>query len=429
MQNTSTITAAPKQSLGQAWAVCMVAALFFFYIFIQMTKFNAIGGPLMADFKINSSGLGALSSMYFWGNVIFLFPAGLILDRCSAKKTMLLMMAVSIICTVLFSFTSTMGQASWCFLITGIAGAFALMTPLRLASHWFPSEKMALASGLIITIGFTGAMVSQSPLTMLTNAVGWRHAIWWDAAIGVVIMLVMMAVVKDYPVGKAPAKADLPSAAWSSLWLSIKHAIANRQNWLFGLYTCLINVPVFVFGAVFGAHYLVQSHQLTDNQAGIANVFLFLGAMAGSPAFGWISDKMQLRRIPMYIGGLLTIGTLFVIMYASIGYVSACVLLFILGFVTSAQVITYPVIAESNVPENIAAGFGMGSTLIMSGGAIFVPLFGWLLDLHWDGKMVDSVPWHTFANYVFALWMLPIISVIAIIAIMLGKETRCKRIA
>lgn len=429
MQVTAADISSPKKSYLQAWLVCMTASLYFFYIFIQMTKFNAIGQDLMIDFKMSHTGLGTLSSMYFWGNVIFLFPSGLILDRFSTKKILMIVMSISIITTYLFSFTNSIGSASWCFIVTGLAGSFALLIPLRLASHWFPSEKLALANGLSITIGFLGAMVSQAPLTHLTNLVGWRHAMQWNAGLGIIILIFMVALVKDYPPGVTRAMSHEQATSLSFLWHSIKKSIGNKQNWLFGLYTSLVNLPIFVLGAVFGVGYVIQAFHLTEIQASFATTILFIGAMAGSPAFGWISDKMKNRKIPMYFGAVISLALILFVMYANnLNYLTVYILFACIGFFTSSQVISYPVIAESNPNETIATGLGMGSTLIMGGGAVMMPLFGWLLDMHWSGMTTAGVHSHAIGDYRFALWMLPISIIVAIIAIAVGKETHCKKI-
>jgi MFS family permease len=429
MQETPTISVASKPCFGKAWMVCMVAALYFFYIFIQMTKFNAIGQELMADFKIGSTGLGTLSSIYFWGNVIFLFPAGLLLDRFSSKKILMIVMLIAIVCTLLFAYTNSVPTASWCFLFLGVAGAFALILPLRIVSRWFPPEKMALVSGLTITVGFFGAMVSQSPLTWLVTLVGWRHAMIWDAIFGVVLLVIMMAVISDYPPGAVKEMTKEQATSLKVLWEDIKKSIANRQNWLFGIYTCLVNLPIFVFGAVFGTRFLEQIHHVTTAQAAFAMMLMFLGAMAGSPAFGWFSDKLQLRKLPMFFGGIVSLALVLLVMYViPMPHILLCVIFFGIGFFTSSQVITYPVIAESNSPDVIATSMSIGSTLIMSGGAIFVPLFGWLLDIYWHGEMVNNIPVHSLTEYRFALWMLPMAFIVGMLAIIFGKETRCKRL-
>jgi len=190
----------------------------------------------------------------------------------------------------------------------------------------------------------------------------------------------------------------------------------------------LVNLPIFILGAVFGASYLEQVHHLTETEAAFANGLLFLGAIFGSPIFGWLSDVMRRRKLPMYLGGILSLAVMLMIMYLPLGVSGVYCLFFALGFVTCSQVITYPVIAESNVPENIAAGFSMGSTLILLGGTLLLPLFGILLSLHWDGVMANGVPVHSIGDYQFAAWLMPISFIVAIVAIVFGKETKCKRI-
>lgn len=426
---TTDIAATPKQGNLQAWMVCLTSALYFFYIFIQMTKFNAIGQDIMIDFKMGHTGLGTLSSMYFWGNVAFLFPAGIMLDRFSTRKILTIVMLVTIVATYLFSYTSSISSASWCFIATGLAGAFALLIPLRLAHRWFPPEKMALVSGLSITIGFLGAMVSQAPLTHLVNMVGWRHAMQFDAGLGVILLALMLAIVKDFPKGMTREMSHEQATSLSFLWQSIKLVIKNTQNWYFGLYTCLVNLPIFVLGAVFGADYIEHAFHVTEIQAALANTILFVGAMAGSPVFGWISDKMKNRKIPMYFGAVISLALVLYLMYApTLGLFAIYALFAGIGFFTSSQVISYPVIAESNPDAIIGTGFGLGSTLIMAGGAVLMPLYGVILDLSWSGETTAGVHMHSIADYRYALWMLPISFIIAIILAILGKETHCKKI-
>ena len=77
-----------------AWIVTLTASLFFFYEFIQLNLFNAIAVDLMQDFHLDAAQLGNLSSMYFYANALFLFPAGMMLDRFSAKKLLLFAVAL-----------------------------------------------------------------------------------------------------------------------------------------------------------------------------------------------------------------------------------------------------------------------------------------------------------------------------------------------
>jgi MFS family permease len=419
----STFAATPLANTArQGWITCLSAALFFFYIFTQMLMFNVVGHDVMKELSLSAAGMGALSSAYFWGNVLFLFPAGLILDRFSAKKVLLTAMLTSIIATFVFSLAPGFNIMFLARIFIGLAGAFALITGLKLASHWFVPAKMAFVSGSIITLGFLGGLVSQTPLMLMNNAFGWRHAAQFDGGLGILFLILIAILVKDYPAGYVRAVSAEHTTSLSALWVSIKKAVSNSQNWLFGLYVCLINLPIFILGGAFGIGYLAEAQQLPATQASLVTSMLLIGAMIGSPVLGWVSDKAGARKPTMIFGAIISLLVGLVIMYVPHLSFTMLLLLFLaLGFITSTQVIGYPSIAESNTPDVIGAGLSIGSTLIMSGG-LLIPIFGWLLDTHMTGKTPMA------GDYLFAMWMIPVAFILSLICVSLAKETHCKNI-
>ena len=180
------------------WIVCFSAALFFFYEFIQMNMFNAISADLMHAFSLNATGLGKLSAYYFYANLLFLPIAGALLDRFSTRKIILSSLFLCIMGIAAFAMTSSFVWASIFRFMSGIGSAFCFLSSIRLASRWFPAKNMALVSGLIVTMAMLGGMIAQTPLTLLVELVGWRHALFFDASLGVIIFLVILGFVQDY---------------------------------------------------------------------------------------------------------------------------------------------------------------------------------------------------------------------------------------
>ena len=80
-----------------AWVVCFSAGLFFFYEFFQLNVFDVINQPLRDDFHIDAQQLSGMSSMFLWGNILFLLPAGVILDRFSVRWVILSAMLVCLL--------------------------------------------------------------------------------------------------------------------------------------------------------------------------------------------------------------------------------------------------------------------------------------------------------------------------------------------
>lgn len=398
---------------ARSWFVCLTAALFFFFIFIQINAFDAIDPYLLNVFHIDAAQLGQLSSYYFVGNVIFLFPAGMLLDRFSVRKIILLAFLLSILATIIFALTNQFWIAAICRLIIGLNGAFVLISCIKLASRWFPSERLALITGLVVTMAMLGGMIAQTPLTIITDDYGWHHALLATAALGIICWFLIFIIVRDYPPGSENTVSKQQQQLGTiGFWQALGKTVLNRQTWYGGLYTSLINLPIFLLGALWGETYLVQVHHITRVDASFATTMLFVGIIIGSPILGWISDRIKRRRLPMIIGAIISLLIILIIIYGHLALEGIIITFFLLGFIISSQIIGYPLVVESNTPSLTATATGLASTLIMAGG-FTQTLFGWLMDVGGGG-------------YHFAMLIMPAAFIIALIVALLAKETYCK---
>jgi sugar phosphate permease len=414
-------------SKHQPWLVCLSAALFFFYEFIQMGMFNSISQELMQDFSINAGQLGYLSATYFYADVIFLFFAGILVDRVSIRFIILSAMVMVVLATILFAYSHSFQLAAFSHFVSGIGNAFCFLSCIKLATRWFSSRRLAFVIGIIITIAMLGGVVAQTPFALLAQAWGWRTAVLANAGLGTVITLIVYMFVRDYPKQQTPEVIAEKNLISSSIKKSIFLVLLNKQNVLGGLYACLLNLPIILLGELWGVMYLTQVHHLLKTQASLVAMMIFVGTILGSPLVGWISDTIGKRRLPMIIGALLSLFVLFCIMFlANLDFVSLLILFLLLGAFTSTQIISYPLIAESNPRCLTGTSTGLASILIMGGGAVFQPLFGWLMDLHWDKALSHGVAIYSSSNYLDGLTIMPIAFVISLIAACFLRETYCQ---
>lgn len=427
-QSLDSSAALVERSTKKAWIVCLTASLFFFYEFVQIMMFNSINPSLMQAFHVTATATGQISSAYFIANILFMFPAGMILDRFSTKRIILIAMVTCVLGTIGFSFCETVMQASVCRFITGIGGSFPFLCCLRLASRWFPPRRLALVSGITVTVAMLGGVVGQTPLTYLIGHFGWRDALRIDAFFGVIFTLLIVMNVSDYPKG---VKKLLSKKAQSfNVWEAIGSSLKNRQNWIFGLYTCFLNLPIMILGAIWAGLYLTQVFGLTKTEASLVTSMIFFGTIFGSPVIGLISDMLGKRLLPMKVCGFISLGIMFFIMFDShLSFSALLVLYFLLGFITSSQVISYPAIAESNSHQLAGSALGFASVLIMLGPAVLQPLFGWMLDLNWSHKMLNGIPEYGISDFRLALFVLPITFVIAIVLCYFARETNCRHLS
>ena len=118
--------------------------------------------------------------------------------------------------------------------------------------------------------------------------------------------------------------------------------------------------------------------------------------------------------------------SLILIFTPNLSVLSITVLMFSLGFITSTQIISYPVIFESNPKDVTGSCESLASFVILGGGAFFQYMYGVLLDYHWQGKILDDVRIYTNSDHTFAFYMIPIGIAISLILALLIKETNCQ---
>lgn len=409
------------QRAWRPWFVVLSAALFFFYEFIQMNLLSGISDAVMADLNITATQFGWLSSAYFLSTVLFLFVAGILLDRFSARWIILSSLVVCIAGIVLFSGAQGLATAMAARFLSGIGSAFCFLSVIRLASRWFPARKMALVTGCIVTMAMMGALVAQTPLTLLLQHVTWRSALWVDAGFGVIIFILIFLFVKDFPVGHFQINQQEQAALHQLGYLrSMRLAFLRGQNWLAGAYGSLMNLIVILLGGTWGKLYLTHAHHLSALNASYITSLLFIGAIVGGPLAGWISDRLRLRRPPMLIGAVICLILVTALMTLPLTLYSLLLLFLAIGIATSTQVISYPYVAE-NSPRFITAMSVSVVNISSQAGLFFAePLFGYLMDLHHIGGV------YTAADFRWPMLLFPVSFILAAIIVFKLRETHAQ---
>lgn len=411
-------TFVPRGDL-MAWIVCLSAGLFFLYEFFQLNIFDVINQPLRDDFKIDATQLSWMSSAYLWADILFLLPAGIILDRFSTRVVILAAMFLCVLGTLGFALTHSFFLASFFHFLSGIGNAFCFLSCIVLVSRWFPPRRQALVVGSLVTMAFIGGMMAHTPFAYLNELFGWRQALLIDGAVGAVLFIWIYFIVKDKP-ADAPAIQRTTS---NKVLPGFINALFNRQNWLAGLYTSLLNLPIMVLCALWGASYLQVVHHVSELAASNVISLIFMGSIVGCPLVGWLSDSQGRRKPLMIVGAIATLITVIpLFMDITLSQTALSIIFFCLGFFTSTQVISYPLIAESNDAENTGSSTGIASVIIMGGGGVGQVLFGWLMTHHAQNATAYAV-----GDFQFALWIFPVAALAALVAVLMTHETYCKR--
>lgn len=412
------------------WIVVLSAAMFFCFEFIQINMFNVIDKEIMRDLNVDGVTLSWISSMYFYGNILLLLPAGLLLDRFSTRNLILFAMILSIIGTVLFAMSTDIYMAGFGRFLVGVSGGpFCFLSTMRLASRWFPEEKLAFVIGTIVSIGMVGGLIAQTPFAMLVEALGWRYSIGVNVCFGIFILGLISLFVFDYhPDRKEEYERQRQEHKEVGFARGLHLVAIKPQNWLCGSFASLLNLPIFILGALWGSLYLQNSHNLTLMESSYVSSMLYIGMLIGSPFFGMISDKIRLRKFPMFIGLVICFVSVMVVMQNQLSITGLLFWFLLMGFGSSSQILCYPTIAESNSLTLTGSAESLSAVLIMSGGAVFQPVFGYLVEKYWNGLKSLGVPVYSADNFHFAMYLFPVTIIISGVFAWKIRETYGRRI-
>lgn len=400
------------------WFTIFSAGLFFFYEYIQITVFNTIPKQLLSSFHISAYSLGKLSACYFIMQIILLFPAGILLDRFSAKKIILISMGISITGTLIFSFTDHYSIACFARFLSGVGGAFSFLSCIKVASQNVP-KKMPLATGLLVTLAVFGGFIAQAPFAILLSYVSWRVGLQLLCVFGLLVWLNILFFLADQTSVSSEHKTI------SMLYSEIKSCLCNRQTFLGGLYISLMNFPIAILGALWGGLYLQETRLLTSIQASYITSMLFIGVIIGSTMFPVLSTSFfKNKKTPMQFSAVISFMLVLSIIFVGIkSQLVLSLLFFMLGVISSAQCLGYPIIIENNPIRIAATATSIASIIIMGGAALVKILFGWILNLYFSGNMQNHIPIYPPSSFNMAMLILPAGFLISLIIAFFLTET------
>lgn len=416
----------PRAAL-YSWSVVSLGALFYCYEYLLRTSPSVMTQELMRYYHLTGAQFGNLSgSFYYYSYVVMQIIVGLLMDRFGPRRLLTVACALCALGAYLFACSDQLVIAMIGRFLIGFGSAFAFVGAAKLATIWLPPERFAFVSGIIFCLGMLGAMFGEIVLHYLVQTVGWQTAIFSAAAAGLVITAIIWLVVRDInPFHEDHYSHHTPTLR--EVLLGLVQALKSTQVWLVGSVGCLFYLFLSAYAELWAPSYLEQARGLDANVAVNANSMVFLGCAIGAPLWGWFSDMIERRRLPLMmsgVGSLITICTLLYVPQLSVTEVS--ILSFLFGFISSAQILVFAVVREVTPIKISGTSIGLLNMLVMFGGIIFPPIVGRLLDMNWLGTLSDGARVYSGHAFTIALSVLPVGIVLGILVTFCIRETYCR---
>lgn len=411
------------------WLICGVGMLFYCFNYFLRVSPSVMQSELSQSFHITAYQFGALAAFYYYAYTPMQLPAGMIYDKFGVRFVLCLACLISVLGLAIFISADNYTIASLGRFFIGLGCAFAYIGTLKLASIWLPANRFATAAGLTTALGMTSGALSQRYLTDVVQLIGYKHALHSALFAGLILSLMIIFLIRNRPKNLTAEATEMQSPLnMKQLVNALGVIFTNPQMWLIGIIGCLLYLPASVFLDLWGIPYFKAVYHLTSEQAVNVSTLTFLGWIVGGPVIGAFSDKIKLRRMPLLVTGSIAAILLCAVFYIpGINVYGLYAIFLTIGFCCGSHPLCFALGKESNSLQVSGTSVAVTNMLIMTGGAIFQPVVGKILDLYTSSPVgADGLHQYTSSDYTIALSIIPLGVALGIILSIFLKETYCE---
>lgn len=250
-----------------------------------------ISGDLMRDLGLSAADLGMMTSLFYAGFAAVQLPLGVALDRIGPRFAVPALMSMTVVGCLLFATAMALPQVAVGRTLIGIGMAGNLMGAVKAFSAWFPPQRVATFTSLMVGIGALGALVAATPLAWLNQQFGWRNVFLGSAGVTLLSAGGIVLGTRNAPAGVLwRATSDVPDAGFA--WI-----FRNPHFWRIAPLNLTLLGTTLAVQTLWAGPYLFDTLRLSSVEAGNLILIISAGVAAGYGSCGALADRFGARRV------------------------------------------------------------------------------------------------------------------------------------
>jgi ACS family D-galactonate transporter-like MFS transporter len=288
------VGAAPAVAHGHArrWVVLGVLCLIYICSWIDRVKLPVALADVKfkAFLRVDDLGRGWLNSAFGWTYAVLQIPAGWLVDRFGAKRTLAFGFLLWSLTGAGTGLVSTFGQLFVMRMVLGIAETVVTPGGMRWIRYNIPAERRGLAIGIFMAAAKVGPAVGNYVAPLFLIAYGWQKMFVWLGLASLVCVLpwVLLAENKDRMAETVQRATNAaPSTPWRVLLRTpvLWGTLVATFGYQYFNYYCLNWMPA----------YFVERHHLTMGAMKNVASLSYAGFAAVAIVAGWWADHLIQR--------------------------------------------------------------------------------------------------------------------------------------
>ncbi|MBC9956402.1 MFS transporter [Yimella sp. cx-51] len=374
-------TAAVAHPLGgrRAWAVWGSALLVYMLAVFHRSSLGVAGVLAAERFDITSAQLATFTMVQLLVYAAMQVPVGAMLDRYGSRALLTTGLVMMTAAQAGFAFAHSFGAGVLARIFVGMGDAMVFVSVLRLVALWFPPGRSAIVTQATGWAGQLGAILAAGPLAAALGSYGWRNSFLVSAAVGVVVAVVLLAVVRDTPyldAQRTTMRMRAVARALRSAWRS-----PGTQLGLWCHFTAQFSVTVFAM--IWGFPYLTVGLGMSRGAASALLMVMVLTGILSSLFVGSLVTRFPYSRSSLVLAIVLAIVGMWTLVLAWPGH-PPMALVVMLGVTMSVggpgSMVGFDLARTFNPPERIGSATGIVNVGGFTASLCTVVLIGMVID-------------------------------------------------
>lgn len=162
-----------------------------------MASLNVALPTVGEEFELSAVAMGSLATVYLVATAALLVPVGKLADTYGRKKVFLYGMAVLSAACLLAAAAPSFPWLVASLLLQGAGGAMIFSTTPAILTAVFPPGERGRALGINVAAVYLGLSVGPAIGGILTGTLGWRSVFIPPAVLGIAVIGLVVALVRD----------------------------------------------------------------------------------------------------------------------------------------------------------------------------------------------------------------------------------------
>ena len=337
----------------------------------------AVIGPVLAvEFALSASELGMLAACMLAAYAIVQLPDGMALDRVGARNVQAALALVTAGGFALFALAESFAALVVARVVIGVGVSAGLMAIIKANAQWFAPSKVALITGIAVSIGGLGSVLSTGPVAAALPALGWRGILWVLCGLSAATALWIVLSVPHGGGRRSDLRTELGVMA---------SILRSPVFWRYAPAVAMLSVLNFAYLGLWAGPWLRDVAGYDSR--GSANILLAytLTMMAGAFFVGAAASRAKQRGLPpMLVTLACTAGQVVAQIGLALQPTAPLVvgaLWMVFAFCVAGATAGYITVGQMFPPEQTARVATAVNTLTLGAAFVLQAAVGWTLDL------------------------------------------------